>query len=72
MNDTAETIDAQPGERVDRFLQRVLSTAQITKQTYKARHNAVTTGIYPESDIRDVFEKHELNIWVANARTITH
>lgn len=53
-------INADPGESIYLFLNRVLNAAFNTGITFEATHNDITIVIYPQSCIHDLCDKFDL------------
>lgn len=53
-------INADAGESVYCFLNRVLNDAEFEGMTFRATHNDVTVNVYPQSCITDLCDKYDL------------
>jgi len=53
-------INADPGEGVYTFLNRVLNEALNNTITFEATHNDITIVVYPQSCINDLCDKYDL------------
>jgi hypothetical protein len=54
-------INADPGEGVYTFLNRVLNSAFNTTITFEATHNNITIVVYPQSCIHDLCDKYDIS-----------
>ena len=53
-------VQANPGESVYTFLNRVLMDAEFEGITHEATHNGITINVYPHSYIADLCDKYDI------------
>jgi hypothetical protein len=63
-----QIIEAESGEMIYDFLLRVLANAYRHSEVFKARHNTTEIVVYPESHIKDLCDKFDMQRKINNLR----